>query len=172
MLVTLSGMVMDVKPLQSSKALIPMLVTLSGMVTNVKSVYPSKAALPILVTAPPSYSEGITTVERVPIYLVTSQRLLLSDVNVNSPSGVSSITPQTHIPVVPKSCAAISVLLLQRAHTFQWFSESENHSALLVSCPRAATSLLSVVASQRVQCRDSLPTPSHVGLTSTVYSSA
>ena len=36
MLVTLSGMVTDVKLLQSSKAELPMLVTLSGMVMDVK----------------------------------------------------------------------------------------------------------------------------------------
>ena len=36
MLVTLSGMVMEVKPVQYEKAYSPMLVTLSGMVTEVK----------------------------------------------------------------------------------------------------------------------------------------
>ena len=36
MLVTLSGMVTIVKPLQPAKAPIPMLVTLSPMVTDVK----------------------------------------------------------------------------------------------------------------------------------------
>ena len=36
MLVTLSGMVTDVKPVQSKKDSSPMLVTLSGMVTDVK----------------------------------------------------------------------------------------------------------------------------------------
>ena len=35
MLVTLSGMVIEVKPLQPEKASSPMLVTLSGMVTEV-----------------------------------------------------------------------------------------------------------------------------------------
>ncbi len=35
MLVTLSGMVIEVSPLQSEKALSPMLVTLSGMVIEV-----------------------------------------------------------------------------------------------------------------------------------------
>ena len=136
---------MDVKPAQLRKAAYPILVTLSGMVTNVKSVYPSKAALPILVTAPPSYSEGITTVERVPLYLAISHSLLPSDANVNSLIGVSLAAPQTHIPVAPKSCAAISVLLLQRAHTFQCFSESEIHSTLLVSCPSASIASLSVL---------------------------
>ena len=43
MLVTLSGMVMEVKPLQPEKALSPMLVTLSGMMTEVKPLHPSKA---------------------------------------------------------------------------------------------------------------------------------
>ena len=36
MLVTLLGIVTDVKPLQPSKAELPMLVTLLGMVTDVK----------------------------------------------------------------------------------------------------------------------------------------
>ena len=40
MLITLSGMVTDVKPLQSSKAEYPMLVTLSGMVMDVKLLQP------------------------------------------------------------------------------------------------------------------------------------
>ena len=38
MLVTPSGMVMEVKPVQSSKARAPMLVTLSGMATEVMPV--------------------------------------------------------------------------------------------------------------------------------------
>ena len=40
MLVTLSGMMMDVKPVQPEKAESPMLVTLSGMVTDVNPVQP------------------------------------------------------------------------------------------------------------------------------------
>ena len=40
MLVTLSGMVMDVKPVQSWKASSPMLVTLFPMVTDVKPLHP------------------------------------------------------------------------------------------------------------------------------------
>ena len=43
MLVTLSGMVMEVRLLQSEKALPPMLVTLSGMVMEVRLVQPLKA---------------------------------------------------------------------------------------------------------------------------------
>ena len=43
MLVTLSGIVMDVKPVQPSKAEPPMLVTLSGMVMDVKPAQPQKA---------------------------------------------------------------------------------------------------------------------------------
>ena len=42
MLVTLSGIVMDVKPLQPEKAESPMLVTLSGMVTDVKPLQSQK----------------------------------------------------------------------------------------------------------------------------------
>ena len=43
MLVTLSGMVTDVKPVHQEKAYSPMLVTLSGMVTDVKPLQPEKA---------------------------------------------------------------------------------------------------------------------------------
>ena len=43
MLVTLSGMVIEVKPLQPRKAPSPMLVTLSGMVIEVKPLQPEKA---------------------------------------------------------------------------------------------------------------------------------
>ena len=43
MLVTLSGIVIDVKRLQSEKAYHPMLVTLSGMVTDVKPLHLQKA---------------------------------------------------------------------------------------------------------------------------------
>jgi hypothetical protein len=50
MLVTLLGIVTEVKPLQSKKALSPMLVTLLGIVTEVKLPQPKKALLPILVT--------------------------------------------------------------------------------------------------------------------------
>ena len=38
MLVTLSGMVIEVREVQPEKAELPMLVTLSGMVTDVKLV--------------------------------------------------------------------------------------------------------------------------------------
>ena len=43
MLVTLSGIVIDVKPSQPEKALSPMLVTLSGMVMDVKLLQSEKA---------------------------------------------------------------------------------------------------------------------------------
>ena len=45
MLVTLFGMVIEVKPLQPEKALLPMLVTLLGMVMEVKPLQPQKALL-------------------------------------------------------------------------------------------------------------------------------
>ena len=50
MLVTLSGMVIEVSPLQSEKALSPILVTLSGMVIEVSPLQSEKALSPILVT--------------------------------------------------------------------------------------------------------------------------
>ena len=53
MLVTLSGIVIDVKPVQPEKAEVPMLVTPFLMVTNVKPVQPEKAESPMLVTLEP-----------------------------------------------------------------------------------------------------------------------
>ena len=50
MLVTLLGMVTEVKRLQSSKAPSPMLVTLLGIVTEVKLLQYAKVLLPMLVT--------------------------------------------------------------------------------------------------------------------------
>ena len=50
MLVTLSGMVMLVKPVQPEKAQSPMLVTLLPIVTLVNLVQPEKALSPMLVT--------------------------------------------------------------------------------------------------------------------------
>ena len=54
MLVTLSGMVIDVKPVQSQKAPYPMLVTLSGMVIEISPLQTAKAHSPMLVTLPSS----------------------------------------------------------------------------------------------------------------------
>ena len=50
MLVTLLGIVTEVKPLQPEKAEDPMLVTLLGIVTEVKPEQPEKALCPMLVT--------------------------------------------------------------------------------------------------------------------------
>ena len=71
MLVTLSGMVTDVKPPQPSKAIPPIYVTLSGMVTDVKPVQPRKAEPSMLVTLP---SSGITLV----LHPITSVLLSVS----------------------------------------------------------------------------------------------
>ena len=43
MLVTLEGILIDVKPLHSKKALSPMLVTLVGISTDVRPEQPEKA---------------------------------------------------------------------------------------------------------------------------------
>ena len=59
MLVTLSGMVMEVKPLQPEKARSPMLVTLSGMVTEVREVQYAKAPLPNPVRTPYKIADQI-----------------------------------------------------------------------------------------------------------------
>ncbi len=59
MLVTLSGIVMLVSPVQPENAESPMLVTLFGIVTFVSSGHPQKAESPMLVTLP---SAGITLV--------------------------------------------------------------------------------------------------------------
>ena len=50
MLVTLSGIVTDVIPVQPENAELPMLVTLSGIVTLVRPVQPRNAYSPMLVT--------------------------------------------------------------------------------------------------------------------------
>ena len=50
MLVTLLGIVTEVKPGQPEKAYLPMLVTLLGIVTEVKAEQLSKAKSPMLVT--------------------------------------------------------------------------------------------------------------------------
>jgi len=50
MLVTLSGIVIDVKRLQPENAEPPMLVTLSGIVIDVKPLHSLKAEPPMLVT--------------------------------------------------------------------------------------------------------------------------
>ena len=50
MSVTLEGMSMEVRLVQSQKAYSPMLVTLEGMVMEVKPEQPQKAHPPILVT--------------------------------------------------------------------------------------------------------------------------
>ena len=50
MLVTLEGMVIEVRPEQPQKALLPMLVTPSGMVMEVRLEQPEKVRSPMLVT--------------------------------------------------------------------------------------------------------------------------
>ena len=50
MVVTLLGIVTEVKPLQLSKASLPIEVTLLGMGTEVRPLHPEKAASPIEVT--------------------------------------------------------------------------------------------------------------------------
>lgn len=50
MLVTLLGMVMLVRPVQSQKAQSPMLVTPLGMVMLTRPVQPEKASTPMFVT--------------------------------------------------------------------------------------------------------------------------
>ena len=52
MLVTLSGMMIDIKPVQSEKVQSPILVTLSGMVIDVKPLQSEKAPLPNPVRTP------------------------------------------------------------------------------------------------------------------------
>ena len=61
MLVTLSGMVTPVNPLQFENAYPPMPVTLSGIVTLVSQLQPENACEPMLVTGLPPRMEGIVT---------------------------------------------------------------------------------------------------------------
>ena len=60
MLVTLDGIVTDVRPLQPENAPLPMLVTLDGIVTDVNPPQPRNAERPMLVTGTPSNSDGMT----------------------------------------------------------------------------------------------------------------
>ena len=53
MLVTLWGIVMDVRPVQFKNAPFPILTTLSGIAIVVSPVQPEKALLPIIVTESP-----------------------------------------------------------------------------------------------------------------------
>ena len=73
MLVTLSGIVTLVKPLQPSNAPLPMYVTLSGIVTLVKPLHPKNAFLPMLVTLP---SSGITLVLHPKINVLLSVSIM------------------------------------------------------------------------------------------------
>ena len=50
MLVTLLGIVTEVRPLQSLKAFCPISLTLLGIETEVRPLHPSKADSPMLVT--------------------------------------------------------------------------------------------------------------------------
>ena len=74
MLVTLLGIVMDVRPLQTRKAAHPMLVTLLGIVTEVKPLQSRKAAHPMLVTL---YSLPST---------VNFERIMMSSVTSGEPA--------------------------------------------------------------------------------------
>ena len=57
MLVTLSGIIILVSPLQPENAELPMLVTLSGIMMLVSPLQPENAEFPMLVTLP---SDGMT----------------------------------------------------------------------------------------------------------------
>ena len=57
MLVTLLGIVIEVRLLHIPKASFPMLVTLLGMVTDVRPLQPSKALLPMLFTLLPIFTD-------------------------------------------------------------------------------------------------------------------
>ena len=61
MLVTLSGMIIEVRLLHPKKAEFPMLVTLSGMVIEVRLLQLLKALSPMLVTGKPSILSGMTS---------------------------------------------------------------------------------------------------------------
>ena len=59
MLVTLSGIVTEVRPEQPVNAALPMLVTLAGIVTDVSPEQPENAESPMLVTVQPPSVDGI-----------------------------------------------------------------------------------------------------------------
>jgi len=57
--VTLSGMVIEMRDVQSAKAQLPMLVTLSGMVTEVSELQPKQALSARMVTGQPFNTAGM-----------------------------------------------------------------------------------------------------------------
>ena len=79
MLVTLSGMVTLVSPVQLLNALSPMPVTLSGMVMLVRFLQPENAELPMLVTL-----SGMTTFSSVSLHIT------IVEVTVFEPSAITS----------------------------------------------------------------------------------
>jgi hypothetical protein len=70
MVVTLPGMVMEVRAEQPMNALFPMMVTLFGMVTEVMELVPRNAKLPMAAVGYPPSVEGIVTTPPVPVYSV------------------------------------------------------------------------------------------------------
>ena len=89
MLVTLLGMVMDVRPLHPSKAEVPMLVTLLGMVMDVREVHEPKALLSILVS-PVKYCNSSNEVIFVPINTVPKLVTSAASDSLSSPSPLVS----------------------------------------------------------------------------------
>ena len=72
MLVTLSGIVIDVNLLQPSNAELPMLVTLFGMVREVIAVLSLKQFSHISLTVFPESVVGTVTTVTVPKYLISA----------------------------------------------------------------------------------------------------
>ena len=84
MLVTLSGIVIDVKPVQTENALLPMLVTLLGIVIDIKPVQPENVPPSMLVTplgivteVKPVQPENARSLMRSPLVIVTVLSWLL-----------------------------------------------------------------------------------------------
>jgi hypothetical protein len=91
MLVTPSGITMDVRDLQPANAYLPMLVTLFGITIDVRDSQSSNAHLPILVTGFSKYMGGISILigstkrEHFTVYeLLSSLREKFKNFNISS----------------------------------------------------------------------------------------
>jgi hypothetical protein len=70
MLVTLAGILIEVRAKQPENANIPILVTLPGIEMEARARQPSNALSPIAVTELPSTTAGMLTLADFPLYLV------------------------------------------------------------------------------------------------------
>jgi len=104
MLVTLSGMTMLVKPVQSRNASLPMLVTLLPIVTFVKLVQPWNAKLPIELTV--VLGNTIEIIRCIPSGTVAGVVPVL-----NAPFEILVLADRSRATFLPAVCSAASICL-------------------------------------------------------------